>query len=1056
MSKIKTLNIGVEKIGKIYHIADVHIRNLKRHSEYRDVFSQLYGYILSTMEENDIIVVAGDIVHAKTDMSPEVVDLTQEFFTRLSDLLPTIVIPGNHDANLNNPSRMDALQPIVNALKLENLYYLRDTGVWKIGNCSFTHQSVFDESPGFIPASDVDGCDTKIALFHGAVDKIITEFGFVIENKKVLVENFKGYDIVLLGDIHKPNNGVLGNEWIKYPGSLIMQNHAESVFPEHGILVWDVQNKTNEFVQIQNPYGYVTVDIENGKIVSNSPIPQKPRMRVRVKDTKTADLNKLIAELKKGRQVQELTVQKVITRKDSNEGQKIVLQNVRDVAYQNKLIEEYLNDTEHLTEDQLSIVKGINTDINAKLGTHTIKVNSTWIPKKFEFSNMFSYGPNNIIDFSNMKGAYGIFAPNASGKSTLWDALSFCIFDKCSRTSKAEDVMNYSKTSFDCKFTFELNGIDYVIERGAKKSPKRGTVKVDTNFYKIENGVVESLNGEQRRDTNFIIREYVGTYDDFVLTAMSTQSNNTGFIDKSQKERKELLAQFLDMDVFEGLYQIASEEIKELSALLKDYKNQDLPSQLANAEELLTSITGSLEDFEDKKIRLEEQRDGVSTKIEFEMGSLKPVDDVGDLELLEAHLKSLKKQRDLQNTECTIASSEVNNLEIKQKDIEHKVSQIDIDSLREKESQYKILDKKFNEMGLELDKIESQMIHAKKHLDGIGSLTFDDNCDHCVKNKNTPFAKQAQTLEIELKDLGNKYTKLVSERLEVMNKRNECDVIKQIKEYEELSAQHAKLDKEWIRASKSYDYCMGLVKDYDLSIKNLESDIQKAQAQQQAVEHNKLVQQKIKSLKEARTEIEDTIKQVTNDLMNINSEIKVAEKTIENVHQSLEKLRSMEMKFDGYEYYLKCVKRDGIPYNLISEVLPKLEIEINNILSPIVDFQILLNTDGKNINSYIAYGDSEYWPLELTSGMEKFISSIAIRTALINVSNLPRPNFIAIDEGFGSLDTDNFNSLYLLFDYLKTQFDFIITISHIDKTRDMVDFIIDINKIKGFSSIRYL
>jgi GTPase SAR1 family protein len=138
----------------------------------------------------------------------------------------------------------------------------------------------------------------------------------------------------------------------------------------------------------------------------------------------------------------------------------------------NKLIEEYLSDTEHLTEDQMSVVKGINTDLNAKLGSHTIKLNSTWIPKTFEFSNMFSYGPNNIIDFSNMKGAYGIFAPNASGKSTLWDALSFCIFDKCSRTSKAEDVMNYSKNSFDCKFTFDLNGVDYVIERGAKKSPK--------------------------------------------------------------------------------------------------------------------------------------------------------------------------------------------------------------------------------------------------------------------------------------------------------------------------------------------------------------------------------------------------------------------------------------------------------------------------------------------------------------------------------------------------------------------------------------------------------
>ena len=33
-------------------------------------------------------------------------------------------------------------------------------------------------------------------------------------------------------------------------------------------------------------------------------------------------------------------------------------------------------------------------------------------------------------------------------------------------------------------------------------------------------------------------------------------------------------------------------------------------------------------------------------------------------------------------------------------------------------------------------------------------------------------------------------------------------------------------------------------------------------------------------------------------------------------------------------------KRDGIPYQLISEILPKLEVEINNILQPIVDFQI--------------------------------------------------------------------------------------------------------------------
>ena len=107
MRRIKYIDVGVSDIGKIYHIADVHIRNLQRHKEYREVFSNLYGYILSTMRENDIIYIAGDIVHAKTDMSPEVVDLTQEFLCKLSDLLPTIVFL-NHDANLNNTSRLDS------------------------------------------------------------------------------------------------------------------------------------------------------------------------------------------------------------------------------------------------------------------------------------------------------------------------------------------------------------------------------------------------------------------------------------------------------------------------------------------------------------------------------------------------------------------------------------------------------------------------------------------------------------------------------------------------------------------------------------------------------------------------------------------------------------------------------------------------------------------------------------------------------------------------------------------------------------------------------------
>jgi len=289
--------------------------------------------------------------------------------------------------------------------------------------------------------------------------------------------------------------------------------------------------------------------------------------------------------------------------------------------------------------------------------------------------------------------------------------------------------------------------------------------------------------------------------------------------------------------------------------------------------------------------------------------------------------------------------------------------------------------------------------------------------------------------------------------IENKEKYNVKDSLEKVSKLKDMDVKLSKLSYE---TSKNYDSCNSLLMTYSREIDTLIETIGRAKMQEKAVEFNAQVMMNVNSLKITQTEISSQIQDINNEIMSVYSDIKIAEKTIEMVNQSIGKLQHMEAKYDGYEYYLKCVKRDGVPYQLISEILPKLEIEINNILQPIVDFQILLNTDGKNINSYICYGDDKVWPLELTSGMEKFVSSIAIRTALINVSNLPRPNFIAIDEGFGSLDTDNFNSLYLLFDYLKTQFDFIITISHIDKTRDMVDQIIDINKVKGFSSIRYL
>ena len=1057
MRKSKKIEFDTN-ISRIYHIADVHIRNLKRHTEYKEVFERLYEYISSTKIDGSIIVLAGDIVHAKTDMSPEVVEVTHTFLKKLSDILPTILIPGNHDANLNNLSRLDALSPIVSALNHPNLHYLKDSGVWKMGGISFSHSSVFDNSKKIISASEVSG-KYKVALYHGAVDKVKTEHEFEIQNKNVNVESFNGYDLVLLGDIHVPNQSLNSENTIKYAGSLVMQNHSEAKYPDHGILVWDIASKKSEFVPIHNDYGYVTVDIDNGTVIDKPHIPNKARMRVRVKNTSQAELKKLLSQITVGKKVQEVSIQKVITdKRDGNTNSQIFLQNVRDIGFQNKLMEEFLTKKYIISDSQLEIVRNINTDINNKLGTGVVMKNIIWKPKTFEFSNMFSYGANNIIDFTNMKGAYGIFAPNASGKSSLWDALSFCIYDKCSRTSKAIDVLNYSKSSFNCKFNFEIDGIDYFIERSAKKSPKRGTIKVDTNFYKInEDGSIESLNGEERRDTNSIIRQYVGSYDDFILTAMSNQSNNSGFIEKSQKERKELLAQFLDMDIFEQLYQTANEDIKELSGLLKEYKNQNLTEKLSNANERLIESTLKLDETQKSLIELKKTKSELAKIISELMTNLIPVDlrVINTDKLLEEKEKVVNLLK-LKESECNDYEKSYNELSSKLKETTVELNRYDLVELKEKYLKYESYVQMMSDIQKEIDELDREIKHKQKHLDGIGSLTFDDGCEHCVNNANTPFAQQAKTLEKEIRQLSLiRITRSGEYDTASLNKaKNDVnDIVLEVQKLKvQINDYKSKIEKLELQKKS----CKLEVTELSRKIENIDTDVKKSIEQKESVENNTKIQTEIDKYKLKLQNIEDLINDTNDTLIDIGGDVKIAENTINTITESIDKLAYMENKYEGYEYYLECVKRDGIPYNLIADILPKLEVEINNILQPLVDFQIVLNTDGKNINSYIAYSDEEFWPLELTSGMEKFISSVAIRTALINISNLPRPNFIAIDEGFGSLDSDNFNSLYLLFDYLKNQFEFIITISHIDKTRDMVDKIIDITKVSGFSSIRYL
>ena len=508
--KIKT---KFRSLKKIYHISDIQIRNLKRHKEFEQCFENLYTFLRKD-PDNSVVYIGGDIAHSKTDMSPELVDQLSRLFKNLADICPTLLIAGNHDCNLNNRSRLDVLTPIVNNLNHPDLHYLDKTDVYYIGGVGFAVLEVRDDEAN-LPDPSTINAKTKVLLFHGTVDKSQTDLGFALPSA-VKLKDFDGYDMVMLGDIHKMQTmqeykeGKVTKPAVRYCGSLVQQNHGETLLG-HGLSVWDV--KTREFVhqEIENEYGYYTMDIDSGLVPKVNDLPKKARLRLRVKNTSPTDLKKALTVIKHRHNIKEMSIIREDNYKvDAGNSSTVDFGDVSDPDVQNGLIENYLKTNTTADDVVIEKVKKINKELSSSIIGEEISRNINWKPTRFEFSNMFSYGEDNVIDFRRCNGIAGLFSPNASGKSSILDAITFCLFDKSTRAYKAENVMNHSKSDFSCKLEFDVGNDQYVIERrGRIQNNKVASTRVDVEFYRLDDGKKFSLNGDQRASTNKNIRKYI-------------------------------------------------------------------------------------------------------------------------------------------------------------------------------------------------------------------------------------------------------------------------------------------------------------------------------------------------------------------------------------------------------------------------------------------------------------------------------------------------------------------------------------------------------------------
>jgi len=203
----------------------------------------------------------------------------------------------------------------------------------------------------------------------------------------------------------------------------------------------------------------------------------------------------------------------------------------------------------------------------------------------------------------------------------------------------------------------------------------------------------------------------------------------------------------------------------------------------------------------------------------------------------------------------------------------------------------------------------------------------------------------------------------------------------------------------------------------------------------------------VSELRTAINDLSDSINKIDANRIVLATNIGENKAFIKKTKDEMQQYAKLRARWNIYQGFMKAVSKKGIPAQIISSQLPIINSEIAKILNGVVDFTVEFDAkDDSRADIFINYGDTKRI-IELGSGMEKMISSLAIRVALLNVSSLPKPDILIVDEGFGALDENRVTACNLLLTSLKKWFKNILVITHVDGIKDVADNLIEIEKI---------
>jgi DNA repair exonuclease SbcCD ATPase subunit len=731
---------------------------------------------------------------------------------------------------------------------------------------------------------------------------------------------------------------------------------------------------------------------------------------------------------------------KPITSKNSDvvvEGTADASELVLDENYQKSLIEQYIKDN-NISVSLPHLMK-LDGSVNVELEDYKEHTNryKTFKIREIEFSNFLSYGKGNKLTFDDKNGITSVISdpPNYGGKTTLTvDLLLFLFFGTTTKTDKNEEVFNRFTTddTVEVKGKVDIEGDTYIIKRTItrKKSKDGFACKNEVDFYQVlPRGGVKQLNGEQRKFTDELIKTYVGTYDDFLITILTTGDNLDDLIKTKPTERGRILTRFIGLEYFREKEKIAKKKHTEWKEKSKLYHNnsQDILAKISVEEDKIREnelmiisqkqtedgLKGQIDDLSKKREELFKTR---YNDIDSELYKL-------DEDSIQSGILKVQGLIDQKNNEVATLEAQVPMPQ----------EEYDIDFYGTQKSELKELTE--NEVTLRL-KISSL-------TDTINMLKNSEICETCKRRlddvDHTDEITKAEGM-LSLKQLRWEDVKKKIE--EVTNAMNHMDEVKN--KWDAYNRNILLVDKAKLEL-KAYHDSLGRGNEKLAQYRKIK----------EMVEKNKIIDTDIQTIKFKIESLDEQKNLTALQIKGIEKDIELSKSKIEEYNGLLKELKNEEMIDNIFKTYLEVYGKNGISKMVLSTMIPLINSHLKILLSDTCEFILELRMNDKS--------EVEFWmvdqltgvekPLNAGSGYEKTVSSLALRCVLSKVCSLPKPNIIVFDEVTGKVSNENLDKIGLFFDKLKQFFEHIWIISHNPLIQDWADHAVKVKKENNISNV---